>query len=62
MRMEPRRGHIDIAVLVDRDLPEGMPFIPSRFNEATASLLTNPQPDSHGEIPEFKLCALRLEA
>ncbi len=60
--MEPRRGHIDIAVLVGRDLPEGMPFIPLRFNEATANLLTNPQLDSDGEIPESRFCAPRLEA
>jgi formate dehydrogenase major subunit len=42
-------------------VPEGMVFIPFCFAEAAANLLTNPQLDPIGKIPEFKFCACRLE-
>ncbi|NQV83386.1 MAG: formate dehydrogenase subunit alpha [Rhodospirillales bacterium] len=60
VRVESRRGHIDIAVRADREVPEGMVFIPFCFNEAAANLLTNPQLDPYGKIPEFKFCAVRV--
>ena len=43
----------------DRDVAEGMVFIPFCFAEAAANLLTNPQLDPMGKIPEFKFCAAR---
>jgi formate dehydrogenase major subunit len=60
--VESRRGSINIAVRADRDVPEGMVFIPFCFNEAAANLLTNPQLDPYGKIPEFKFCAVRVVA
>ena len=45
----------------DRDVPEGMVFVPFCFSEAAANLLTNPQLDPFGKIPEFKFCAARVE-
>jgi formate dehydrogenase major subunit len=62
VRVESRRGNVDIAVRADRDVPEGMVFIPFCFNEAAANLLTNPKLDPHGKIPEFKFCAVRVAA
>ncbi len=38
-----------------------MVFIPFCFAEAAANLLTNPQLDPYGKIPEFKFCAARVE-
>ena len=38
-----------------------MVFIPFCFNEAAANILTNPQLDPIGKIPEFKFCAARVE-
>jgi len=43
-------------------LPEGLVFVPFAFREAAANLLTNPQLDPWGKIPEFKYCAVRVEA
>ena len=37
-----------------------MVFIPFCFHEAAANLLTNPQLDPVGKIPEFKFCAVRV--
>ena len=45
----------------DRDVPEGMIFIPFCYAEAPANILTNPQLDPIGKIPEFKFCAARVE-
>ena len=45
----------------DRDVAEGMVFIAFCFAEAAANLLTNPQLDPIGKIPEFKFCACRVE-
>jgi formate dehydrogenase major subunit len=61
-RVESRRGGIDIQVRADRDVPDGMVFIPFCFTEASANLLTNPQLDPYGKIPEFKFCAVRVTA
>ena len=38
-----------------------MVFIPFCFAEAAANLLTNPQLDPWGKIPEFKFCAAKVE-
>ena len=62
VHIESRRGGINIAVRADRDVPEGMVFIPFCFNEAAANLLTNPQLDPYGKIPEFKFCAVRISS
>jgi len=39
-----------------------MVFIPFAYAEAAANILTNPQLDPFGKIPEFKYCAARVEA
>ncbi|MCB1387045.1 MAG: formate dehydrogenase subunit alpha, partial [Nitratireductor sp.] len=55
-----RRGEITLTARLDPDVPEGMVFIPFCFVEAAANVLTNPQLDPSGKIPEFKFCAARL--
>ena len=45
----------------DREVADGMIFIPFCFNESPANRLTNPQLDPFGKIPEFKYCAARIE-
>jgi predicted molibdopterin-dependent oxidoreductase YjgC len=39
----------------------GVVFIPFHFWEAAANVLTNPAYDPTAGIPEFKVCAVRLE-
>jgi len=60
IRVETRRGTIDLTLRADRDVSAGMVFIPFCFGEAPANLLTNPQLDPFGKIPEFKFCAARV--
>jgi formate dehydrogenase major subunit len=60
MRLETRRGAVEIKVRSDRDVPENMIFMPFCYAEAAANLLTNPALDPFGKIPEFKFCAARV--
>lgn len=62
VRVASRRGSVEIRVRADRDVPDGMVFIPFCFTDAAANLLTNPQLDPFGKIPEFKFCAVNVEA
>jgi len=61
VRVTSRRGAISLKTRADRDVPEGMVFIPFCFTEAAANLLTSPKLDPFGKIPEFKFSAVRLE-
>jgi formate dehydrogenase major subunit len=56
-----RRGSVTLKARADRDVAEGMVFIPFAFAEAPANMLTNPQLDPMGKIPEFKFCACKIE-
>jgi formate dehydrogenase major subunit len=60
VRLETRRGAIEIKIRADRDVPENMVFMPFCYAEAAANLLTNPALDPFGKIPEFKFCAVRV--
>ncbi|MEL6584129.1 MAG: formate dehydrogenase subunit alpha [Pseudomonadota bacterium] len=60
--VETRRGAITLTLRADRDVTQGMLFIPFCFVEAPANFLTNPQLDPFGKIPEFKYCAARISA
>jgi formate dehydrogenase major subunit len=62
VRVETRRGAITLTLRADRDVSEGMLFIPFCFTEAPANVLTNPQLDPFGKIPEFKFSAARVAA
>ena len=61
IQVSTRRGMVDLVARADRDVPQGMVFIPFCYAEAAANLLTNPQLDPYGKIPEFKFCAAQVE-
>ena len=61
IRVATRRGAIELKARVDGAIPTGLIFIPFAYAEAAANVLTNPQLDPFGKIPEFKFCAARLE-
>jgi formate dehydrogenase major subunit len=62
VRIRTRRGAIEIKARADGAVPEGMVFIPFCYAEAAANVLTNPALDPFGKIPEFKFCAVKVEA
>ena len=61
VKVKTKRGTIVIKVRRDKEIPEGMVFIPFCFAEAAANVLTNPQLDPYGKIPEFKFSAAYVE-
>jgi formate dehydrogenase major subunit len=61
VRVATRRGAIELRARGDGAVPEGLIFIPFSYAEAAANILTNPQLDPFGKIPEFKYCAARVE-
>jgi formate dehydrogenase alpha subunit len=59
--VQSRRGEIKIKALVTDKVPTGIIFIPFHFAECAANALTNPALDPVAKIPEFKVCAVRME-
>jgi formate dehydrogenase major subunit len=57
-----RRNSIRIAVRVSSRVARRQLFLPMHYREAAANLLTNPALDGPSGIPEFKVCAVRVEA
>jgi len=49
-----------MATVSDR-AKKGTLFIPFHFAKAAANRLTNPALDPIAKIPEFKVCAIRIE-
>ena len=60
VKIASRRGEITLKVRADRNVPDGMVFIPFCFQEAAANKLTNPKLDPFGKIPGFKISAVKL--
>ena len=61
VQVTTRRGSIELQARSDEAVQEDMIFIPFAYVEAAANLLTNPQLDPVGKIPEFKFCAAKIE-
>ncbi|MGH7719562.1 MAG: formate dehydrogenase subunit alpha [Gemmatimonadaceae bacterium] len=62
VRVTSRRGSIEISARVSPRVARRQVFIPMHYREAAANLLTNPALDPYAGIPEFKVCAVRVEA
>ncbi len=61
VRVTSRRGSIILPAKVGSRVDTGVLFIPFHFWEAAANVLTNPAADPTAGIPEFKVCAVKLE-
>src|SRR5262249_5705942 len=57
-----RRGASRLPARASRSVAVGSVFIPFHFREAAANVLTVDALDPFGKIPEFKFCAVQLEA
>ncbi len=62
VRVSSRRGSIEAKASVINRVPKGTIFIPFHYKEAAANLLTNPAMDPAVKIPEYKVCAAKLES
>jgi len=61
VRVSSRRNSMLIGVRISERVRRRQVFVPFHFREAAANLLTNPALDPYAKIPEFKVCAVRVE-
>lgn len=61
VRLKTRRGEIVARAQVSPKAVGGTVFIPFHFFEASANKLTNAALDPVAKIPEYKVCAVRIE-
>jgi formate dehydrogenase major subunit/formate dehydrogenase alpha subunit len=62
VRVSSRRGSIEAEAWVTERVPPGMVFANFHFPEASANELTIAALDPVSKIPEYKICAVRVEA
>jgi formate dehydrogenase major subunit len=56
-----RRGSIAVTARVTSEVPRKLLFVPFHFADACANELTNPALDPACKMPEYKVCAARME-
>jgi len=61
VQVSSRRGKITVKSKVTANSPEGVIFMTFHFAESITNLLTNPALDPLSKIPEFKVCAVKVE-
>jgi len=61
IKVKSRRGEIVIKTKVTDKVQSGIVFIPFHYAETAANKLTIAALDPKAKIPEFKVCAVRLE-
>jgi predicted molibdopterin-dependent oxidoreductase YjgC len=62
MKIASRRGAIVSKAQVTDRVEPGLIFATFHFAESAANFLTNPALDPQAKIPEFKVCAVKIEA
>jgi formate dehydrogenase major subunit/formate dehydrogenase alpha subunit len=61
IRLASRRGEIAAKAQVTERVGAGLVFATFHFPDSAANFLTNPALDPQAKIPEFKVCAVKLE-
>ena len=61
IRVSSRRGSITATARVGRKVSEGETWMPFHFPDSPVNQLTNAALDAFARIPEFKVCAVRME-
>ena len=61
VKIASRRGELTVRTSVTDRVGSGVLFLPFHFMESNANVLTNPAYDPIAKIPEFKVCAVKLE-
>jgi formate dehydrogenase alpha subunit len=62
LKVSSRRGVVEAKSQVTTRVPEGTIFMNFHFREAPVNVLTNPALDPIAKIPEYKVCAVKVEA
>jgi len=61
LTVSSRRGSIEVAADISERCDKGVVFIPFHYSEAAVNRLTNPALDPIARIPEYKVCAVKVE-
>ena len=61
VKISSRRGEITAKARVTEVSPPGVIFMTFHFAESPANVLTNPATDPIAKIPEYKVCAVKVE-
>ena len=61
VKVVSRRGEITAKTQLTDRVEPGVVFMPFHFAESCANVLTNPAHDPIAKIPEFKVCAVKVE-
>jgi len=62
VKVTSRRGKVEAKAQITEKSPQGTIFMNFHFAETAVNLLTNSALDPIGKIPEYKVCAVKLEA
>jgi predicted molibdopterin-dependent oxidoreductase YjgC len=62
VQVTSRRNSVRVHVRLSARVARRQVFLPMHYREAAANLLTNPALDGPSGIPEFKVCAVRVDA
>ena len=62
MKVASRRGEIVAKAEVTDRVEPGLIFSTFHFPESAANFLTNPALDPVAKIPEYKVCAVKVES
>jgi predicted molibdopterin-dependent oxidoreductase YjgC len=61
LEVASRRGTITVSADITERCNKGIVFIPFHYSEAAVNRLTNPAIDPVANIPEYKVCAVKIE-
>ena len=61
VKLSTRRGEIEAPARVSNKVKPGLLFVPFHFVESPANVLTNSAFDPIAKIPEYKVCAVKIE-
>ena len=61
VRVSSRRGEVKVKAKITENIKKGVVFMPFHFAECAANILTNTALDPNCKIPEFKVCAVRID-
>ena len=56
-----RRGTIEAKARVGRKVSQGETWMPFHFPDSPVNMITNAALDEYARIPEYKVCAVKLE-
>ncbi|MFH1799044.1 MAG: formate dehydrogenase subunit alpha [Candidatus Omnitrophota bacterium] len=61
VKVTSRRGDVSLAAFITERVAKGSCFIPFHYREAAANILTINEVDPLAKIPEYKVCAVKVE-